>query len=308
MAGAGMRDIKRRIKSVNSTRQITKAMELVSSAKVIRAREKMDRYRPYFRAVSDVVGEVLGGDEIVVSDYVEGAREIKKTLYIVISGDRGLCGGYNSNIYKLFTTIDEGEDSDTIVIPIGQKSVEYFTKRNYEILESYPGIGETITYEEAREIADKSRELYESGEVDEIYLVYTQFVSMISQRTTMERLLPMTQKEVEENVAKLAGEEEEENESLLGGSKAELTEVTLFEPDQEKFFELFVPLYVESMVYGGIVEAFASEQAARRTAMENASDNAKEMIEQLELFYNRARQAAITQEITEIVGGANALQ
>ncbi|MBQ1302134.1 MAG: ATP synthase F1 subunit gamma [Firmicutes bacterium] len=307
MAGAGMRDIKRRIKSVNSTRQITKAMELVSSAKVIRAREKMDRYRPYFRAVSDVVGEVLGGDEIIVSDYVEGAREIKKTLYIVISGDRGLCGGYNSNIYKLFTTLDEGEESDTIVIPIGVKSVEYFTKRNYEILESYPGIGETITYEQAREIADKSRELYESGEVDEIYLVYTQFVSMISQKTTMERLLPMTPKEVEENVAKLAGEEEE-NESLLGGDKSALTEVTLFEPDQEKFFELFVPLYVESMVYGGIVEAFASEQAARRTAMENASDNAKEMIEQLELFYNRARQAAITQEITEIVGGANALQ
>ena len=117
----------------------------------------------------------------------------------------------------------------------------------------------------------------------------------------------MTPKEVEENVAKLAGEEEE-NESLLGGDKSALTEVTLFEPDQEKFFELFVPLYVESMVYGGIVEAFASEQAARRTAMENASDNAKEMIEQLELFYNRARQAAITQEITEIVGGANALQ
>lgn len=308
MAGAGMRDIKRRIKSVNSTRQITKAMELVSSAKVIRAREKMDRYRPYFRAVSDVVGEVLGGDEVVVSDYVEGAREIKKTLYIVISGDRGLCGGYNSNVYKLFTTIDEGEESDTIVIPIGQKSVEYFTKRNYEIVESYPGIGETITYDEARKIADQSRELYESGEVDEIYLVYTQFVSMISQKTTMERLLPMSPKEVEENVAKLAGEEEEENESLLGGDKSALTEVTLFEPNQEQFFELFVPLYVESMVYGGIVEAFASEQAARRTAMENASDNAKEMIEQLELFYNRARQAAITQEITEIVGGANALQ
>jgi F-type H+-transporting ATPase subunit gamma len=307
MAGASMRDIKRRIKSVNSTRQITKAMELVSSAKVIRAREKMDRYRPYFRAVSDVVGEVLGGDEVIVSDFVEGAREIKKTLYIVISGDRGLCGGYNSNIYKLFTATEESEESDTIVIPIGVKSVEYFTKRNYEILESYPGIGETITYEQAREIADKARELYESGEVDEIYLVYTQFVSMISQKTTMERLLPMSPKQVEENVAKLAGEEEE-NESLLGGDKAALTEVTEFAPNQEQFFELFVPLYVESMVYGGIVEAFASEQAARRTAMENASDNAKEMIEQLELFYNRARQAAITQEITEIVGGANALQ
>lgn len=301
MAGAGMRDIKRRIKSVNSTRQITKAMELVSSAKIVRAREKMDTYRPYFTSVSQVVGEVLSGGEIK-SDYVEGAREIKKTLYIVVSGDRGLCGGYNSNVYKAFNAILDGKETDTdsVIIPIGSKSVEYFTKRDYEIREAYPGIAETISYDAAKKIADDVLEMYDKKEIDEVYLVYTQFISMISQQSCVTRLLPMAPAETAKNVEALAEGGED--------AKAALTEVKVFEPNQEEFFDLFVPQYVESMIYGGIVEGFASEQAARRTAMENASDNAKEMIDQLTLFYNRARQAAITQEITEIVSGADALQ
>ncbi len=303
MAGAGMRDIKRRIKSVNSTRQITKAMELVSSAKVGKAREKMETYRPYFSAVSQIVGELLSGGTEINSPYVEGARDIKKTLYIVIAGDRGLCGGYNSNVYKMFNSIEADNSTEKVVIPIGVKGVEYFSKRNYEIRNSYPGIGETITYEAAKEIADDVLAMYENKEIDEVYLVYTQFVSMISQRTTKERLLPMVADETVKNVEKLA----EESESVMGGDVV-LPEITLFAPNQEEFFNLFVPQYIESMIYGGIVEAYASEQAARRSAMENASDNAKELIDQLTLFYNRARQAAITQEITEIVSGANALQ
>lgn len=303
MAGAGMRDIKRRIKSVNSTRQITKAMELVSSAKIVKAREKMETYRPYFSSVSQIVGEVLSGGEIK-SNYVEGAREIKKTLYIVVSGDRGLCGGYNSNIYKAFNAILDGKETDTdsVIIPIGNKSVEYFTKRDYEIKEAYPGIAETISYDSAKKIADDVLEMYDKNEIDEVYLIYTQFVSMISQQTCVARLLPMAPAETVEHVEELASDYDDEE------KKAPLTEIKIFEPNQEEFFELFVPQYVESMIYGGIVEGYASEQAARRTAMENASDNAKEMIDQLTLFYNRARQAAITQEITEIVSGADALQ
>ncbi len=304
MAGAGMRDIKRRIKSVNSTRQITKAMELVSSAKVGKAREKMETYRPYFSAVSQIVGELLSGGTEINSPYVEGARDIKKTLYIVIAGDRGLCGGYNSNVYKMFNSIEADNSTEKVIIPIGVKGVEYFSKRNYEIRNSYPGIGETITYEAAKEIADDVLAMYENKEIDEVYLVYTQFVSMISQQTTKARLLPMVADETMKHVEKLA----EDSESVLGGGDAVLPEITLFAPNQEEFFNLFVPQYIESMIYGGIVEAYASEQAARRSAMENASDNAKELIDQLTLFYNRARQAAITQEITEIVSGANALQ
>lgn len=304
MAGAGMRDIKRRIKSVNSTRQITKAMELVSSAKVGKAREKMETYRPYFSAVSQIVGELLSGGTEINSPFVEGARDIKKTLYIVIAGDRGLCGGYNSNVYKMFNSIEADNSTEKVIIPIGVKGVEYFSKRDYEIRNSYPGIGETITYEAAKEIADDVLAMYENKEIDEVYLVYTQFVSMISQQTTKARLLPMTAAETVEHVEKLA----EESESLFDDGNVVLPEITLFAPNQEEFFNLFVPQYIESMIYGGIVEAYASEQAARRSAMENASDNAKDLIDQLTLFYNRARQAAITQEITEIVSGANALQ
>jgi len=304
MAGAGMRDIKRRIKSVNSTKQITKAMELVASAKVRKARSRMEQYRPYFSAVSQVVGEILGKGE-VKSAYVEGAREIKKTLYIVIAGDRGLCGGYNSNVYKQFVAVSENSDTEKLIVPIGVKSVEYFKKRNYDIKQAYPGIAETITYDTAKELADEVLRMYEAGEIDEVYLIYTQFVSMLSQQTKKARLLPISATELTENLEKLS----EESESVVGSTEENvLFEVTLFEPNQEEFFNLFVPQYVESMIYGGIVEGFASEQAARRAAMENATDNATEMIEQLTLFYNRARQAAITQEITEIVAGADALE
>ena len=189
MAGAGMRDIKRRIKSVNSTKQITKAMELVASAKVRKARERMELYRPYFSAVSQVVGEILGEGE-VKSEYVEGAREIKKTLYIVIAGDRGLCGGYNSNVYKMFASIADNSATEKLIVPIGVKSVEYFTKRKYDIKQAYPSIAEDITYEGSKELADEVLRMYSAGEIDEVYLVYTQFVSMISQQTKKARLLP----------------------------------------------------------------------------------------------------------------------
>lgn len=304
MAGAGMRDIKRRIKSVNSTRQITKAMELVASSKLRKARERMEVYRPYFKAVSGVVSEILGKSEGFKSEYVEGAREIKKTLYIVIAGDKGLCGGFNTNTFKLHTAVENEKETEACIIPIGVKSVEYFGKRNYEIVRSYQGIGETITYAESKELSDEVLRMYRDGEIDEVYVIYTQFVSMISQQTKAARVLPISKADFEENIEKLT----EESESVIGEGTPELFEVTVFTPNEEDFFNLFVPQYVESIIYGGLVESYASEQGARRTAMENASDNAKEMIDQLTLFYNRARQAAITQEITEIVSGADALQ
>ncbi len=304
MAGNSMRDIKRRIKSVNSTRQITKAMELVASSKLRRARERMETYRPYFSAVSGIAGEVLGKSD-AKSVFVEGSREIKKSLYIVVAGDKGLCGGFNSNTFKVQAAKEKANgDKENIIVPIGLKSVEYYSKRNYNILKSYQGIAETVTYAETKELSDEILKMYEAGEVDEVFIVYTQFVSMISQQTKIARVLPLAKDEFEENVAKLT----EESESMIGEGGGELFEVTTFQPNPEQFFELFVPQYVESFIYGALVESYVSEQGSRRNAMENASDNAKEMIDQLTLFYNRARQAAITQEITEIVGGANALQ
>ena len=204
----------------------------------------------------------------------------------------------------MFASIADNSATEKQIVPIGVKSVEYFTKRKYDIKQAYPSIAEDITYEGSKELADEVLRMYSAGEIDEVYLVYTQFVSMISQQTKKARLLPIAASEVSENLKKLS----EESESLLGAEDDELIEVTVFEPNQEEFFNLFVPQYIESMIYGGIVEAFASEQAARRSAMENATDNATEMIDQLTLFYNRARQAAITQEITEIVSGADALE
>ena len=305
MAGASMRDIKRRIKSVNSTRQITKAMELVASSKLGKARERMETYRPYFQAVSGIAGEVLGKSS-AKSEYVEGAREIKNSLYIVVAGDKGLCGGFNTNTFKLQAAKEaENEGKEVVIVPVGLKSVEYYSKRNYNILKSYQGVAETITYAETKELSDEVLKLYSDGEIDEVFVVYTQFVSMISQQTKIARVLPLSKGEFEENVAKLA----EDSESMIGeGAPSEMFEVTKFQPNPEEFFELFVPQYVESMIYGAMVESYVSEQGARRNAMENASDNASEMIDQLTLFYNRARQAAITQEITEIVAGADALQ
>lgn len=303
MAGAGMRDIKRRIKSVTSTGQITKAMELVASSKLRKARERMETYRPYFTAVSGVVSEILGTNSNISSEYVEGSREIKKTLYIVIAGDKGLCGGFNTNTFKMHAAIEAEKDTESIVIPVGLKSVDYFTKRNYNIYKSYQGIGETVTYSECKELSDEVIDLYRKGEIDEVYVIYTQFVSMISQQTTSARVLPISKADFDANMEKLT----EDSESVVGEGEPEWVEAVIFTPDQEDFFNLFVPQYVESMIYGGMVESYVSEQGSRRTAMENASDNAKEMIDQLTLFYNRARQAAITQEITEIVSGADAL-
>ncbi len=303
MAGAGMRDIKRRIKSVSSTGQITKAMELVASSKLRKARERMETYRPYFKAVSGVVSEILGSNSNINSGYVDGAREIRKTLYIVIAGDKGLCGGFNTNTFKMHAAIEKGKETESIIIPVGLKSVDYFTKRKYNIMKSYQGIGETVTYTECKELSDEIIDLYNKGEIDEVYVVYTQFISMISQQTTSARVLPVSKSDFDANMEKLAVD----SESVVGEGDPEWVEAVVFCPDQENFFDLFVPQYVESMIYGGMVESYVSEQGSRRTAMENASDNAKEMIDQLTLFYNRARQAAITQEITEIVSGADAL-
>lgn len=304
MAGGGMRVIKRRIKSVNSTKQITKAMEMVASSKLRKGRERMELYRPYFSIVSGIVNDLLG-QSTTKNIYVEGSRDIKKTLYIVVAGDKGLCGGFNSNTIKMFTSIEEKNGSQSQIMPIGIKSVDYFTKRDYDVKKAYPGIAETITYQAAKEIADEIRSMYESGEVDEIYMVYTQFVTVLSQQVKKARLLPMSAHEVAENLKKLS----EDSESVVGGEEnTEIKEITQYSPDPEEFFNLFVPQYIESMLYGGLVESYASEQSARKMAMENATDNANEMIEQLTLFYNRARQAAITSEIIEIVSGADALQ
>lgn len=289
-----MRDIKRRIKSVNSTKQITKAMELVSSAKLRKAREKLDRTRPYFDTVKNTMSEIAENIENIHSDYFEGAREIKKSCFIVITADGGLCGGYNTNVMKEALLHMRGKE-EVSVIAIGQKGRDFFKKRGYKINGEYINVIEKITFKDAKSISSLVIKLYKDREFDEVYLVYTDFVSTITQKPEVIRLLPLSGF----NKTEEKGSETVQNNNF---------EMISYEPSPEDLFNYLVPSYVESLIFGGLVSSSASEQGARRIAMENATDNAVEMIDKLTLNYNRARQAAITQEISEIVGGAEALK
>lgn len=293
MAGKGMRDIKRRIKSVNSTKQITKAMELVSSAKLRKAREKVEKTKPYFDTVKSTMSEIVENIGSINSGYFEGAREIKKSCYIVVTADGGLCGGYNTNVIKEALLSMHGKEEISI-IAIGQKGIDFFKRREYKMDGEYNNVIERITYREAKDISSMVMKLYNDKEVDEVYLVYTDFISAITQKPEVIRLLPLTK-------LKTNGED------TVNVSDVDF-EMVAYEPSPEDLFNYLVPSYVESLMFGGLVSSFASEQGARRIAMENATDNAIEMIDKLTLTYNRARQAAITQEISEIVGGAEALK
>lgn len=285
MAGAGMQDIKRRIKSVDSTKQITKAMELVSSAKLRRARMRVEKNRPYFEKIEETIQGILPHTKELQNPYID-QREIKKTGYIVITGDRGLCGGYNTNAIKKALTHMEGREVS--VIAIGQKGVNFFRKKEYDLDGEFVSISEKPMFSDAKSIGKLAMELFQNEMIDEVNLVYTEFVSTINHTPRLIKLLPLDQKEIPEEV-------EEERD-----------EVMTYEPSPEEVLEYLIPKYVESMIYGALIDASASEQGARRVAMESATDNAEEMIDDLNLKYNRARQASITQEISEIVGGAEA--
>lgn len=287
MAGKGIRDIKRRMKSVNSSKKITKAYELVSSAKLRRTKNVLERTREYFHFVTESIEEVFHNAVNIQSDYLAGAREVRKKCYIVITSCRGLCGGFNTNLIKeAVSQIDD--KSSAVLVTIGSKGRDFFKKREYNIAEEYASPTENITFLETHEISKPIIEMYNKGEIDEVYLVYSNFVSTLTQRPVTVKLLPF---------------EIKENSEVKKHSR-----VVEYEPSAQAVFDYLVPKYVEIRIYNGIVESAASEWAARRIAMENATDNAEEIISDLILNYNRARQAAITQEIAEIVGGAEALK
>lgn len=282
-----MKDIKRRIKSVESTMQITKAMELVASSKLRKAKEKADKSRPYFDALYETMCEIQAENPSFLSPFTRKAGE-GKSLLVVIAGDRGLAGGFNSNIFKLAQArIDElGGKDKTDIIAIGKKAVEYFGKREFNMLGSYPDFSENIRIHQANDIAGEIVDKYVKGIYERVELFYTEYVSSITQQAVTKKMLPVE----------------------LDGQKKVSKALPIYEPSAGQVFNHIVPRYVTGMIFGACVESFASEQASRRNAMENASDNASEMISSLSLMYNRARQASITQEITEIVGGANSAE
>lgn len=282
MAGS-MKEIKLRIKSVESTMQITKAMELVASSKLRRAKERMERSRPYFEMLYETLFAIAAADAEFSSPYLV-RRETHRRLYIVIAGDRGLAGGYNANILKAVEQDANGEPC--CVLPIGKKAVEYFERRDTPIVtKEFAEAGE-LSVSDCFEISRLICRRFLAGEFDEIHLAFTQFVSMLNQSATILRVLPFDAPKPKPS---------QERQSLM-----------VYEPDSKSVFDAIIPEYLAGVVYGALCESVASEQGARRTAMDAATKNAGEMIEHLNLYYNRARQAAITQEITEIVAGADA--
>jgi F-type H+-transporting ATPase subunit gamma len=289
MAGVGTRDIKRKIKSVNSTMQITKAMELVSTAKLKKSKDRLEMTRPYYETVLKTVNDIMRDSDIEEHEYLSN-REVNKSLYIVLTGDRGLCGGYNVNAIK--TALNHIEDPEkAVIIPIGKNAVKFFNRNGFEIEREFLGISEKPQFSDARKIARIAMNLYSQEKVDAVHLVYTRMESTISQVATRLQLVPLDASAAQEVV-----------------EKAEDGEVTEFEPSAEVVLDYLIPKSIESTIFGGLIESSASEQAARRIAMENATDNAIERIDELTLTYNQARQAAITQEINEIVSGAEALK
>lgn len=288
MAGAGIKEIKTRIGSVNSTKQVTKAMELVASSKMRRAKDRALAARPYFGTMYDTVKDIATNTRGVRNVFLK-QREVNNRCYIIVAGDRGLAGGYNSNIMKL--TLSHMDGKKEKVMTIGKKSTEFFSKRGYDLLKSTESV-EKCDYDEALAFANEAMDLYKKGEIDEVYMVYTEFVSPLTQNPKLLKVLP------------LAFEEENKETKEQAAKKARVQ----YLPSAEVVLGHIIPKYVSGIVYDGIIESFASEQAARRTAMSSATDNADEMLSNLELSYNRARQSAVTQEITEIVGGVEALK
>ena len=280
-----MQDIKRRIKSVTSTRQITNAMKLVSASKLRKARATFENTTEYFNFITHSIEEIFNNTSEVPERYLFSAdKEIKKTCYILITSCKGLCGGFNTNIIRAAEETINGEDD--VIVAIGTKGEEYFDKRGYEIVDEYITPPEDITFLETREMSEPIIERFNKGEVDEIVLIYTGFKNTIEQEVRVKRLLPF---EIELNPEVMKHDREVE-----------------YEPSVEEVFNYLVPKYVEIMIYGAVVESATCEHAARRLAMENATDNATEMLDGLSLYYNRARQAAITNEIVEVVAGSEA--
>ena len=280
MAGS-MKDIKLRIKSVESTMQITKAMELVASSKMRRAKERVEHSRPYFETLHKTLTEIAAADPRARNPYLRRA-EIKKTLLIVIAGDRGLAGGYNSNVLKQA----QQEAGDVVVLPIGKRSAEYFVHHEVPLFTQEVLLAADITVGECFQLARRITEGYCKGEYDAVKICYTRFDSMMTQTATTMEVLPLSIEPTEQQKA-----------------EARRSQI-LYKPSSEEVFSAIIPEYVAGIVYGAVCESVASELAARRTAMDAATKNAGEMIDHLNLYYNRARQAAITQEITEIVAGA----
>ena len=282
---ASLKDIRDRIKSVKSIQKVTSAMKMVAAAKVRKAQEKMEQARPYTHALEDVIHHILPDVDRNILDLLE-VRDIKRKAYVIVSADRGLAGAFNTNIIKIAQNeIDHFGKENVDLFCVGKKSRDYFKRRNYNIVESHIEFWNELNYDNAMMIGRSVVEYFTSGKVDEIHVVYNYFVNLAQQEVKSEVLLPLVYNDEDLNVRD-----------------------RLYEPSKERLVSSLVPRHLNIQIWKYLLESYASEQAARMLAMENATTNAGDMIKNLTLEFNKARQAAITTEMLEIVSGAEALK
>ncbi len=285
---SNMKAVKTRIKSVQNTMQITRAMELVASSKLRKAKDRAETCKPYFEELHSALREIANGNTDFTSDYTR-ETEAEQTCYIVIGGDRGLAGGYNNNLFKMME--EDRADRTCVVLPIGKKPIEYCRRKRIRTLTEAFDLTADVSVSDCFTVAKLLCNAYREGVYGHLKLVYTRFQSMLSQIPDVVRVLPLTDLIDSEN----------------GTAKEPVRELIEYDPDPSAVFDAIVPEYLAGLIYSAVCESLASELAARRNAMDNATKNAEEMIETLNLQYNRARQSSITQEITEIIAGAEEL-
>ena len=286
---AGGREIKTKIKSVQNTRKVTRALEMVSASKIRKAQERMKASRPYARAMKQVIGHLAQANSEFQHPYLVERKEIRRVGYVIVSSDRGLAGGLNNNLFrKLLGEIRQWQDKgvEVDVVTIGQKATVFFRRLKVNMRASVSHLGDTPRVEQLVGVIKVMLDAYNAGGVDKVFLGYNDFVNTMTQRAVFDQLLPLP---------------------ASGTAVARHDWDYLYEPDAETVLEHVLTRYVESLVYQAVMENVASEHAARMVAMKSASDNATKLIDTLNLVYNKARQAAITQEISEIVGGAAAV-
>jgi F-type H+-transporting ATPase subunit gamma len=295
MAGGKERILRQRIKTVQSTKKITRAMELIAASRIVRAQQRVAAARPYADEITKVIENLAAGGAGLAHPLLEEKQDVRKVGFVVITADRGLAGAYNANVIRVAERglrREQADGKDYSLMLVGKKGLNYFRYRNYKIDASFEGMSDQPTYEDARQVADKVIEAYEAGEVDRVELVYTRFLSVGTQRPVIHRFVPLDRSAIEDKT------------EAQEGPTADYE----FEPEPGEILSRLLPRYVEARLYSAMLDAAASEHAARQRAMKAATDNAEDLITRLSRSMNRARQDAITTEIMEIVGGAEALR
>ncbi|MEP7252001.1 MAG: ATP synthase F1 subunit gamma [Ginsengibacter sp.] len=292
MSGA-LKEVRNRIQSVQSTQQITKAMKMVSAAKLRRAQDAIIQMRPYAKKLQEMLANIVSNADGNVNMALATERPVQKLLVIVITSDRGLCGGYNSNLIKLAKQViaekypDNVSKANATLLPVGKKGYEHFSKNKFNVVDKYWSVFSNLSFENIAAVSKYAMDAFTNGQVDAVELVYSEFKNAGTQNFTAEQFLPVPK-----------------TEKKKGEAKADF----IFEPGKDVLIAELMPKILNTQLYKAVLDAHASEHGARMTAMDKATDNAQELLKSLKISYNRARQAAITTELTEIVSGAAALQ